>query len=376
MDEKKAGEVCGLYEIPADKHKGFVGFAPKVTQSVGVELVRVAPKMKVYIDKDAAKLIQFTKFLEMTQFGADPEERSKCLRSTNKLFGIKLVTIDLKYADLKDAAPEMISRKLDWAPALQAFCKARPDKAVADTLEFRSIFAAKGKPKALAYEIVHYFHQHSIDFKGLKAARCVKLQRLSEVAPAHTPFQGFKAWGPGNAKDKTAATNLRGHFCKHVLDVWDEGPRITWKDELRRWWIELGIKLKRTDAEKALANRFNEVARFFGSDANDVLQSTDVVAFLAVLDGTKTPQAFVDFMCTGHLKAYENKALEVGRNLTQALVNGEKKDDWTLAVTGRAGDIYLYGRLDDANELGISSCYFAENMGALLNDRIPVWALH
>jgi hypothetical protein len=226
-----------------------------------------------------------------------------------------------------------------------------------------------------------FLHQHLLPFDNLRAANVMAVDRARRAAPANSVFAGFPQWGVGNSQPKSAATNLRNHFLKHVLDADPLGHDLAWKDELRRWWIELGITLRRNEAAAwlvpvgmgAVAGMFDPANAAAG--AGDPLPMNQVLPCIAALKaGGHMTQAFKDGMLARYEATYRDRALAAGRAMTNKMVHCTEGDANAVFVSGADGDIFVIARFEGP-VLGISSCYYAQNRAGKLDDRVRLWDL-
>jgi hypothetical protein len=228
---------------------------------------------------------------------------------------------------------------------------------------------------------IAFLHQHLLPFNQLRAANVMAVDRARRSAPANSAFAGFPQWGVGNSNPKSAATNLRNHFLKHVLDADPLGHDLDWPNELALWWTELGITLRRNEAAAWLgAGGMGAIDALFNpaigaAGPNDALPMNQVLACIAALKaGGHMNQAFKDGMVGRYEAAYRDRGLAAGRAMTDKMVHCTLGDANAVFVSGAEGDIFVIARFEGP-VLGISSCYYAQNRANKLNDRVRLWDL-
>ncbi|WP_296652004.1 hypothetical protein [Paraburkholderia sp.] len=248
-------------------------------------------------------------------------------------------------------------------------------------VQLREEVLEKGGAATSIHLTIAFLHQHILPFTNLRAANVMAIDRARRSAPANSAFAGFPQWGVGNSIPKSTATNLRNHFLKHVLDADPLGHDLDWKDELRHWWAELGVTLRRSEAAGWLnPNGMAAVAALFNpatgaASANDTLPMNQVLPFIAALKaGGHMNQPFKDGMSNRYEIPYRDRALAAGRAMTDKMVHCNRADANTVFVSGADGDIFVIARFEGP-VLGISSCYFAQDRAAKLADRVQLWTL-
>lgn len=199
-------------------------------------------------------------------------------------------------------------------------------------------------------------------FSGITPAAFASLRTLHGLHGPNSVFAGFVRWGPGD--HGSPQLNLKYHFLKHVCyaGVESELPR-----ESAWWWGELNITLT-----------WGQMSGFFA----DSVSPRERNVLQAMFDGTGLiPAKRVQFLISGvvsqnprllnylvdnYENAYRDRALHPGAVLTDKIVqsNGEKVfisaaiRDPLHATRG----IFVIGRLDGANGLGVSACYMCEDI--------------
>jgi hypothetical protein len=391
MTEEQAKAICKLYGFDPDKTgKPFMQVAADYAEPVRAALEAAASDMKPCMT-NIGGLRRFAAFLKNDKFGADPSERAKCLIGVNSILQTKWPDIDVKTfddLDLPGAVTEMLNMSKQVAPSIQAFVKDAPDKRLLIMLKGRESIGKAGNPKTEIYELIHYFHDKKLDFKLLtdsatndRGQRLKNINRYRLTAPALNPFAGISAWGPGDAADKTAATNVRNHMLKHVLDDDQQAGNkpLAWADEPAIWWKLLKIELTYGDARKYLPGIAKPMANLFGASPGDdaKLPLGKVTDFLKLARPPNMTAQFEEFMCKGYLQAYQDYALQAAKNFTQAMVGCDKAYGHTVGIyIGAADEVFLFGRLDDAGaKLELSSCYVTQGLAAKFSSAEQLWAL-
>ena len=174
------------------------------------------------------------------------------------------------------------------------------------------------------------------------------LIRVDKAFPSRQ-FSGFTRWGPGDADDNSAATNLSNHFKKHVCN--SSGQYAV---EAKWWWRALEIKVRPSDLENPPASPA-EAAFFAGGN----LDPSRLDGFI---DQVVRPRpALIDKLYGQYGTAYRDYAIKLSKELSGVVVEASAEK---VMISGYAGHLTIFGRYDDyndpASELGISSCYFVE----------------
>ena len=285
---------------------------------------------------------------------------------------------------------EMLNTAKQWAPSIHAYVNhpAR-EKRLDVMLQGREAIGKAGTPKMEIYELIHYFHDKKISFDLLALSassdfgqRLKNINRYRLAAPALNAFAGISSWGPGDAGDNTAATNLRNHMLKHVLDDDQQGKKeaLDWPGEPALWWDLLGITLTFGDVKNHLPAISKKVAHLFGVSPGDEakLPNGKVREFLNAARPPSMTVQFEDHMCKGYLKAYGDFALEKATKFSRGMVGCEKKFGHTVGIYlgADSNNVFLFGRLQDAGaKLELSSCYITENLDKKFSGAELLWSL-
>lgn len=201
---------------------------------------------------------------------------------------------------------------------------------------------------------------------GINAETAKAIAILAGRYSANAGFGGIAGWGPGNSAPPNVDANIRGHFRKHVLAISDMGEAVM-ESESAWWWKKLAIKLKLSELP------FGDQAGVANLFPQGELEEAKFEAFLKT-GVLKNAAAAVLRLTNDHENAYKQLAIDSSKSLTDAAVQvGEKK----VLISGACGNLYIIGRLDAADVLGISSCYMVENMSDKLDPRkkVLLWKL-
>jgi hypothetical protein len=392
MTEKQAKEICVLYGFDPDKvGKAFVRVAGDYAEPVRAALEAAAKDLKPCMNDNIGNLKKLAAFLKNDKFGADPSERATCLIGVNKLLpNANWVEVEARFdgMELPDAVTEMLNTAKQWAPSNQAYLKDTPDKRLLVLLKGRVSMGIAGVAKTEIYELIHYFHDKKIDFNLLsdsptndRGKRLRNINRYRLAAPAMNAFAGIASWGPGDAADKSAETNVRNHLLKHVLDD-DQQPgqkALEWAEEPQHWWTLLKIELTFGDVRRLLPAISKQVSNLFEPSAGDnaKLPLSKTRDFLNLARPPNMTKPFEDFICDRYLKAYQEFALKSAKNFLRGMVGCDKAYGHTVGIyMGAADNVFLFGRLDDAGtKLELSSSYVTPSLDSKFKSAEELWAL-
>lgn len=311
-------------------------------------------------------------------------ERAQLIARFNTLFRKKIVNED--YDDpfanvinftkkmLWDVVTEIHNLGHNVAPEFTHYCQ-QVVNAHETVFNMREVLALNGIPATSIYQIIHTFRQNNLGYGDLCETNVIEVHKMMAKAPPAGGFGGLVAWGPGNYH--TVNENKKGHFLKHVLNADPQGKDLNWNDEMRRWWVQLNIQVTLATLNQHMPGNALVLAnagRFV--DNNTPLAMNEVVPLMNALHGQMS-DAFKDHMYTTYGAAYEQIALNIGLNLISPAVCSDAAHQ-KISISGRdnggyQGDVFVVGRIKNG-VLGISSCYFAEDINERL-DRLVLWQL-
>lgn len=389
-----AAGICDDYGLNDVKLRGaFAAHTNAMSNEVGqvMRLDRLALTATV-TSADASQGSLLGRLKKLSTFlhhevgaGTSPSARAATLLRTHTALGMSLHSFQAfpktQLPVLADLVTELHDTGGYLSTAFVAYLAKFPSDAPLRLVRMREALLKAGGAGTTLYLMIHFYKQHGLGFEAILDGNVFALDRIRRIAPPNKAFDGFPQWGSGNAPDRTVPTNKKNHFLKHVLDSDPLGAALDWKDELRLWWSELGIKLERQEARRLLGIvAFAPVEAMFsqgGSNTTDKspLPISQVVPFLAFLrdSGTMSP-ALANALYDRYGPAYVQYAVQASPNMADALVHATKGDPTTVYISGSVDDLFIIGRMQGA-VLGISACYFLSDKIKTLGKRVKYWSL-
>lgn len=309
------------------------------------------------------QLNRLINFLRWVALDGQPADRMDVLETFNTFFATTRIELPIDGQNGKTLAHWIVVRAALLnvpnvnRPYVKAFHDARnANAAPADIAGITYAAVAVGATVADALTvIIAIMKTQGADPAGITPVAMPSLITIYAQNRPRGGFLGFRAWGPGDRG--TPAANLLWHLLKHVFCVNTEDD--TNPTESEWWWRELGVSLTLNEYNTHATKAEARTRALFGG-ANSTLGGAELRKFLQSHELPSQPRLLA-YLVSRYEDTYAQYALDQSRVLQNCIVhsNGVK-----VFVSGRAGsDVFVIGRVDQAtNQLGISSCYRADNI--------------